>query len=223
MVVQKFPVPAFKLIDAILATISYSENGYDLLLLHDPFTTPNEIWIEARSTHKGRTEEMIVAQCWRAAVIILEEDRAGETTAILSAGGEEDAAHWEILGGSDEDHDDLTYLLHQISAAHTAALVITNWWTGAIRQWWERLSVPDKGPAQAERDEGTQPTSKPWEKVPDVGWNQKAVKLLWYGYSGPEIARQVSVAHKTLLNRLTDLRSVHGSEIVPYLRHKKSG
>ena len=41
----------------------------------------------------------------------------------------------------------------QISFAHTAALVITNWWSGAIRQWWERLSVPDKKSAQAERDQ----------------------------------------------------------------------
>ena len=55
MIAQKFPVPAFKLINAILATTSYSENGYNLLLLYDPLTAPNEVWIEARSTSKGLT------------------------------------------------------------------------------------------------------------------------------------------------------------------------
>lgn len=75
-------------------------------------------------------------------------------------------------------------------------------------------------PAQAERDEDA---PKPWEIIPDQGWNRKAVELLWRGYSGDVIARQVSVEHKTVLNRLSDLRKIYGAEIVPYLRDKKSG
>ena len=62
MIAQKFPAPAFKLIDVILAVTNYTENGYDLELLHDS-NAPNEVWIEARSTGKGRTGEVLVAQC----------------------------------------------------------------------------------------------------------------------------------------------------------------
>ena len=150
MIAQKFPVPAFKLIDAILATTSYSENSYDLELLHDS-NAPNEVWIEARSTGKGRTGEVLVAQCWRAAVITLEEGRVGETTAILNVIGEESAGQWEILGGGEWDHTESGYRLHQLSYASTAEWVVAIWWEGAIRRWWDYLNAPDKMPAQAER------------------------------------------------------------------------
>ena len=151
MIAQKFPAPAFKLIDVILAVTNYTENGYDLELLHDS-NAPNEVWIEARSTGKGRTGEVLVAQCWRAAVITLEEGRVGETTAILNVIGEESADQWEILGGGEWDHTESGYRLHQLSYASTAERVVAIWWEGAIRRWWDALNAPDKMSAQAEHN-----------------------------------------------------------------------
>ena len=152
---QTFPAPAFKLIDAILAVTNYTENGYDLELLHDS-NAPNEVWIEARSTGKGRTGEVLVAQCWRAAVITLEEGRVGETAAILNVIGEESADQWEILGGGEWDHTESGYRLHQLSYASTAERVVAIWWEGAIRRWWDALNAPDKMSAQAPSDPALQ-------------------------------------------------------------------
>ena len=90
---------------------------------------------------------------------------------MLSVVDEEAANQWEIGWAvrSEIDYDELTYRLIQISFAHTAALVIANWWAGAIRQWWERLSVPDKGPEQAERaEDAPKPTAAAGSALEDL-------------------------------------------------------
>ena len=98
----------------------------------------------------------------------------------------------------------------------------------ALAPIWERVKaelsrlglVTEAEPVQAKRAENG---PRPWENIPDHGWNREAVKMIWDGYNGVEIARKLCVAHKTVLNRISDLRNIHTSAIVPYLRKEKSG
>jgi hypothetical protein len=71
---------------------------------------------------------------------------------------------------------------------------------------------------QAERAEEA---SKPWEIIPDVGWNRRAVELWQAGYKAGEIAAKIgNLTAKTVYNRLSDLRGIYGTEVVPERRSK---
>ena len=126
---------------------------------------------------------------------------------------------WEILGGGEWDHTESGYRLHQLSYASTAERVVANWWEGAIRRWWDYLNAPDKMSAQAERVEDA---PKPWENIPDVGWNRKAVELWHAGYTSLKIARMIDrgLTPKTILNVISNLRRIYGTEVVPERRAK---
>ena len=91
----------------------------------------------------------------------------------------------------------------------------------ALREhgWWDDLNAPDKGPAQAEHAEDA---PKPWEIIPDVGWHRKAVELWHAGYTAREIARMIDrgLAPKTILNVVSNLRGIYGTEVVPERRAK---
>lgn len=65
----------------------------------------------------------------------------------------------------------------------------------------------------------TQPTwsegQEPWNRVSDHGWDRDALDLWWQGLTVPEIAARLHLGEKTVRNRLTALRKIHGEEIVP--------
>jgi len=50
---------------------------------------------------------------------------------------------------------------------------------------------------------------KPWERIPDHGWDRAAVKLLFDGYTDPEIAGKLHLSAKTVTNRLSALRGLY--------------
>jgi hypothetical protein len=66
---------------------------------------------------------------------------------------------------------------------------------------------PDAAPpAELSTDDGAQPDV--WEKIPDYKWDRLAVKMLYEGYTSPEIASKIgTVTAKTVDNRLSVLRS----------------
>jgi hypothetical protein len=73
---------------------------------------------------------------------------------------------------------------------------------------------------QAERAEAT---SKPWENIPEVGWNRRAVELWHAGYKAREIAAKIgNLTAKTVYNRFSDLRRIYGTQVVPERRAKSS-
>jgi len=75
---------------------------------------------------------------------------------------------------------------------------------------------PDSGAVRAEATE--QQDIDPWTKISDHGWDRLAVQLLHEGYTSPEIARKTGkeITAKTVDNRLSQLRALYGTEIVPY-------
>jgi hypothetical protein len=97
-----------------------------------------------------------------------------------------------------------------------------------LRPWWEQIhaELPQSKlfrkaePAQAKRDEDA---PKPWEVIPDVGWNRRAVELWHTGYKAGEIAAMIgNLTAKTVYNRLSDLRRIYGTEVVPERRAKST-
>lgn len=67
------------------------------------------------------------------------------------------------------------------------------------------------GPKKVEGGQAVQP----WEAIPDHAWDRKALVLWWEDYSCPEIGEKLSQSAKTVLNRLSALRQLYGTEIVP--------
>ena len=63
---------------------------------------------------------------------------------------------------------------------------------------------------------------KPWVKIPDVGWNRKAVELWHAGYTAREIASMIDrdLTSKTILNVISTLRRIYGTDVVPERRAK---
>jgi hypothetical protein len=63
---------------------------------------------------------------------------------------------------------------------------------------------------------------KPWENIPDVGWNRRAVELWHAGYTAREIARMIDrgLAPKTIANVISNLRGIYGTDVVPERRAK---
>jgi hypothetical protein len=66
---------------------------------------------------------------------------------------------------------------------------------------------PDAAPP-AELSAGDGAQLDVWEKIPDSKWDRLAVKMLYEGYTSPEIASKIgTVTAKTVDNRLSALRS----------------
>jgi hypothetical protein len=63
---------------------------------------------------------------------------------------------------------------------------------------------------------------KPWENIPDVGWNRKAVELWHAGYTAKEIAERIDrdLTSKTILNVISNLRRIYSTDVVPERRSK---
>ncbi len=77
---------------------------------------------------------------------------------------------------------------------------------------------PVTGRAEAE---AATPTDRPWELIPDHLWDRRALRLWWEGLTCPEIGRRLSQAPKTVRNRLTLLRKVYGTDVVPTNRRRR--
>ena len=96
---------------------------------------------------------------------------------------------------------------------------------GFEREFREYMGLPaieDErriGPSQAER---TADTRKPWENIPSIGWNRKAVELWHAGYTSREIVDKIDrdLTPKTILNVISNLRRIYGTEVVPERRSK---
>lgn len=56
---------------------------------------------------------------------------------------------------------------------------------------------------------------RPWELIPNTGWDRRVLELWWRNYPSSVISRQLGVSPKRVLNRISELRRLHGSEIVP--------
>lgn len=56
-------------------------------------------------------------------------------------------------------------------------------------------------------------SEKPWEMIPDNNWDRAAVRGLWEGKEDPEIAKSLSVAPKSVTNRLSNLRRLYPSYV----------
>jgi hypothetical protein len=56
---------------------------------------------------------------------------------------------------------------------------------------------------------------KPWELIPELSWDRPALRLWWLDHSCPAIAKQLHVSTKTITNRLSELRTMYGTGIVP--------
>lgn len=61
-------------------------------------------------------------------------------------------------------------------------------------------------------------TLPPWERIPNIGWNRKAIQLWHEGYTTAEIAKRVGKDEQTIRNKIANLRKEHGEEIVPSRR-----
>lgn len=58
-------------------------------------------------------------------------------------------------------------------------------------------------------------TDRPWELVPNTGWDRRVLELWWRNYPSNAIGRQLGVSPKRVLNRISELRKLHGTGVVP--------
>lgn len=62
------------------------------------------------------------------------------------------------------------------------------------------------------------PNVKPWEHIPDKGYDRKMVELIHKGYDANYIAMKLGYSRKTIYNRSYCLREKYDKEIVPYFQ-----
>ena len=69
-----------------------------------------------------------------------------------------------------------------------------------------------------------EPQDEPWNKIKDTNYDRLLVWYVWQGLSDPEIARKINRDKKTVTSRLSTLRTIYGSELVPYRKdlHNRS-
>jgi len=72
----------------------------------------------------------------------------------------------------------------------------------------KRVPIVVAEPPQANED-------KPWERIPEKGWDRMALKLWHEGYEAKDIGLQLNKKGKTITNRMCVLRKRHGEEVVP--------
>jgi len=61
----------------------------------------------------------------------------------------------------------------------------------------------------------------PWDLIPDKLWDRQALEMWIKGYSCPEIARHVPAGSKRVTNRLSELRRMYETDIVPLDEQRK--
>ncbi len=67
-----------------------------------------------------------------------------------------------------------------------------------------------------ELSDGTPPPAKePWLLIPDQGYDRQLVKMLHEGYKAKESAKRLSISPQRAYNRESELRKLHGEDIVP--------
>lgn len=56
-----------------------------------------------------------------------------------------------------------------------------------------------------------------WEQIRDHNWDREALQLWWAGYTCPEIGAQLQPlkAPKTIRGRLSVLRKIYGTDLIP--------
>lgn len=54
-----------------------------------------------------------------------------------------------------------------------------------------------------------------WEQIRDHNWDQEALQLWWAGYTCPEIGAHLHKAQKTIRGRLSVLRKIYGTDLIP--------
>ena len=60
------------------------------------------------------------------------------------------------------------------------------------------------------------PTDRPaWKQITDHGWDREALQLWWAGDTYPEIGEKLHKAPKTVRNRLSVLRKIYGTDLIP--------
>jgi len=101
-----------------------------------------------------------------------------------------------------------------------------------IKSTWDRLYaemgrqgwVKDAEPVALQLAErmDSEAEMRGWEKVPE-GQNRDMVRLWCSGLSAKEIGRKLGYADKTVHNRLSDLRTTYGDEVVPRRRRNEAG
>ncbi len=67
-------------------------------------------------------------------------------------------------------------------------------------------------------EEKNEKEPEPWLEIPDVRNNRMMIKMLYEGKPYKEIGRVLDRSEKTIRNRISDLRSDFGDEIVPRRR-----
>lgn len=77
--------------------------------------------------------------------------------------------------------------------------------------------------SKLEEEEPLDSEGKLWYRIPDIGWDRIALKLWLNDYTHREIGLKLDFAPKTIQNRLTVLRKLHGTEVVPLRRRRKKG
>lgn len=90
---------------------------------------------------------------------------------------------------------------------------------GATHEDWQKCIKHH----EPERD--NQLFGKTWEQIDDINWDRRALELWSMGKTGREIADKLRqdgtpVAPKTVHNRLSHLRQIHGEDVVPKSKRK---
>lgn len=72
-----------------------------------------------------------------------------------------------------------------------------------------------------EQDSESEEGTKPWELIPDNGWDREAIRLWCKGHQAPEIAKRLNLSHGTIYNRISALRNRYPEAGIPFTRDKK--
>ena len=80
---------------------------------------------------------------------------------------------------------------------------------------YEAMIEEDTNPAEEPPSISEKPRANPWERIPDNSWDRIAVQMWHEGNTNREIAKQVRVTKERVTNRLSELRTQYGKEVVP--------
>lgn len=86
---------------------------------------------------------------------------------------------------------------------------------------WEQLCDHAEKYEYLEGYDAQEVLFQPWRKIPDIGWDRQALKLWWEDLTSREIGHKLRRKPQTILNKISDLRRLHGEELVPKRRSSK--
>ncbi|TDA65926.1 MAG: hypothetical protein D9V45_03005 [Chloroflexi bacterium] len=61
----------------------------------------------------------------------------------------------------------------------------------------------------------------PWDAIIPPGPDKEILKMLWEGKQYKEASNTLTIGSKTLMNRVSELRKIHGAKIIPYQKDIK--